>query len=469
MRIKQQELKDQFSKAEENFNYCWDLLVDLKESNIKDNDFAIRIISFQDKLVETIFALHKTRERIIAEEKLTIYNKSSYNFQWFEKRLKLLSIYKKGIDQVVNIGKALGDAYAYFFYQNDLHLLEEHLSHQKIVNSAAGIGERGEMEFLKQKKHIDGRLTLYHGITNILRYGDFSFVDLKAHKIIELGELKTKLLDENSIQLSLTLLRHNRIKISEKTTLLSKEDFSDSRKGRQMMGLIKFIENTQKKNDDISVRLQNKYYFEEINNLFKETRVNRTKTVQVSPGLAFAASRFSKSSLFKKIFFRDPSPVISKDENGIPDTVKRLMKTNSTANSIVVGQLLYNPDFADKNTPGTVPLFWYPLNLSLLRKLYFIESYIFSFFNPIHLIEEIQDLGFWVDSKYSNKKKATTEKSGIERFDLFVSYIVNFLQTESFVLDTINEIQKFPFDKKARKVLVKPQQHFQTHHGKPSS
>ena len=52
------------------------------------------------------------------------------------------------------------------------------------------VGERGELEFVKNIKHLEGNLTLFHGITNMLRHGDFSFVDLQRLRITEIGELK---------------------------------------------------------------------------------------------------------------------------------------------------------------------------------------------------------------------------------------------------------------------------------------
>lgn len=465
IRIKQKTIKFEFQNAEMNFKYCWDVLCDLKLSTTEGNEFGNRMIAFQEKLAESIFKLHKLREDIIKEEKYTIQNKSRYKFNWFKERLKLLSIYKKGIDNTVNIAKSLGDAFAYFFYQFDTNLLEEHLSHQRIINSTAGIGELGELEFLKQIKHIEGRLTLYHGITNILRYGDFSFFDFLKFQIVELGELKTKKIDDGTIELNLTLLRHSRIKSCELSkSNLNDEDLKKNRRGRQKLEMINFLKRAKETKNAIGVDLTNNYYFNEINDLFKSTKNRKTVTTQVSDGLAFSGSKFERSSLYNKIFVRNPAEVINKHTEEFVNSIKKLMSSTSNNNGLIIGQLLYNPDFTDKNTPGTVPLFWYPLNLTLLKKLYFLEFYVFSFFNPAHLIETIQKQGFFIESKYAKKKKPTDEKYMIQRFDLFISYINNFLQTESFVIDTINKIQNYNWDIKPNQVLVKPQQHFPTHH-----
>jgi hypothetical protein len=463
MRISEKIIKRGFAKAEQTFDYCWNVLHDLKRMSIKEKDFTDRFIKFQERLAETILMLHEIREEIIVEEKSRVQNKSKYNFKWFKQRMKDLSIYKSGIDKIVNIAKALGDAYAYFFYQFDLDWLEEHLSHQRVINSAAGIGEKGEVEFLKKIKQIDGQFVIYHGITNILRYGDFSFIDLKQFKVVQIGELKTKKIDDNTLQLSLSLLKHKRIKVTNHTPFLKDSDLKKNRRGRQMLGIIKFLENTKKTERNINVNVTTEFYFKDMNLLYKNTKTNSTKTRQVSKGLAFSASKFGKSSLFNKIFLRNPTSVVTKETSQIQGTVIKLMKPESKNNSCIINQMLYDWDFSDKSAPGTVPIFWYPLNIELLRKLYFVEYYIIALFNPAYLIEDVQDLGFIVESKYCANTNMAEPKYFIQRFDRFISYITDHLQTESFVIDCIKEIQKHPEKEKVTTFLVKPQQRIRLH------
>lgn len=198
MRITRKIIEKAFLEAETNIEFCWEFLVDLKEFNVEDNDWANRLISFQDKLATTIFNLQSIRDSILLEEKGYVKNKKKYKIEWFKSKLRLLASFRDGIDNVVSLTKLLGDSYAYFFYQHDLELLSEHLSHQIVINHNAGIGERGELEFIKKIKHLEGHFTLFHGITNILRYGDFSFVNLKKLKVEKIGELKTSKVDDKS-------------------------------------------------------------------------------------------------------------------------------------------------------------------------------------------------------------------------------------------------------------------------------
>ena len=60
---------------------------------------------------------------------------------------------------------------------------------------------------IKNIKHIEGHFTLFHDITNTLRYGDFSFINLKTLKVEKIGELKTKKVDSQTLDLSLTFFK----------------------------------------------------------------------------------------------------------------------------------------------------------------------------------------------------------------------------------------------------------------------
>lgn len=457
MRILKKDIKAEVLKAQKGLDFCWNVLGEFKNAKDVNADLLSRFPRFQEVLAETIFNLHAMREKIVKEEKLLISKKKRYSPEWFKGRLRLLAAYKNRLDSIVNIGKALGDAYAYFFYQFDLPWLEEHLSHPPIINQTAGIGEKGELELIRNVKQLDGLFTLHHGITNILRYGDFSFVDLKQLRVVQIGELKTKKGDENTLELNLTVIRHTRIKVTEKTVFRDDSSLPKNRRGRQIKGIIDFLENIKKKNSDPDLKIYNDHYFEEINSIYKQTKTNCTKIQKVSSGLAFSASRFAKAGLFHKLFVRNQTSVVTREAESIQNTAMALMRKESKYNSLIYTQLLYNPDTSVKVFRGIVPLFWCPLNLQLLQKLYFLEFYMVVMFNPTHLIEQLQDMGFRVDSKYPRKEtpKATHV---IQYFDLFITYIVDFLLTESFVVDCINEFKKLPEDQQVNAIRIKMQQ-----------
>src|SRR5690606_29219900 len=100
--ITRQFIKEEFSKAESNLEYCWQVLVDLKTFSFKDNDFGQRFGMFQDKLATTIFSLQSVRDKIILEEKGTVRQKGKYKHGWFLAKVRRLAEFKEGIDRVVS-------------------------------------------------------------------------------------------------------------------------------------------------------------------------------------------------------------------------------------------------------------------------------------------------------------------------------------------------------------------------------
>ncbi len=456
-------IQAEFKLAEESLEFCWNFLSDLKTLSYKENKFVDRLLKFQETLATTIFRLQTVRNNIIAEEKHYIKNKSNYNYAWFKAKMKLLSNFKKGIDSVVNMSKSFGDVFAYFFYQFDQELLAKHLNHRRIINDSADIGKRGELEFIKNIKHIEGHFTLFHDITNTLRYGDFSFINLKTLKVEKVGELKTKKVDSQTLNLSLIYFK--REDIDKKDKPLKNPELEKTRNGRQILGMANLLFDEKAENDK-KKELVNPTYSKEVEKLLISSKINQSKYIQVSEGLAFISLKSRKTSLYNNIFHKDFTKYGVNE--GFMDiyveAVKNLIKKDSKNNGIIIGQLLYNQDLTDKNIPGTIPLFWHPINNNVLKQMYFLNSIVISLFNPIHLIEEIEKLGYFVDSKYSNKKREYTKPTkGIDRFDLFISYIINFLMTETFVIESIQQIENEygkGINGQNAKILIKPQQKF---------
>lgn len=456
-------IRSEFKLAEKSLEFCWEFLSDLKALSYQDNNFVERLLKFQETLATTIFRLQSVRNNIIADEKFYIKKKGSYNYDWFRAKMRLLSNFKKGIDSVVNMSKSFGDAFAYFFYQFDEELLSKHLNHQRIINNSAYIGKRGELEFIKNIKHIEGHFTLFHDITNTLRYGDFSFINLKTLKVEKIGELKTKKVDSQTLDLSLTFFKRD--DVDKKTKPLENPELKKTREGRQILGIANLLFNKKGENDR-SENIESPTYSKEIERLLKSSRVNQNKYIQVSDGLVFVSLKSRKTSLFNNIFQKDLTKYGVSDnfKDIYVEAAKKIVKRESKNNGIIIGQLLYNPDMTDKNTPGTVPLFWHPIDGNLLKQIYFLNTIVVSLFNPVHLIEEIEKLGYFVDSKYSDKTKEIIKPTkGIDRFDLFISYIINFLMAESFVIKSIQEVEK-EFGKgingQSAQILIKPQQKF---------
>jgi hypothetical protein len=217
MAVNIKKIKSVFDQSENSFLKCYDTLEKLKGLKTADSQVATDLITFQERLALALFEFQKLRNQITTEMQGLVSRKERLSKQWFTGRMKRLAGYAEGIDSAINIGKAIGDAFAWHFYRSNLDLLINQYGHRRIPGFVFGTGGAGEMAFLTAQKHLDQKLTIYHGTTNILRYGDFSFYDLMTHEISEIGELKTKKVDDKTLELSLTL-------IATKTTKQPKEN-----------------------------------------------------------------------------------------------------------------------------------------------------------------------------------------------------------------------------------------------------
>ncbi|ATP56248.1 hypothetical protein CPT03_07080 [Pedobacter ginsengisoli] len=457
MSITSKIIRSEFKKAEEAYEFCWDVLITMKTRNMGKGS-AVRLMAFQDKLATAIFELQRVRDMIILEEKAYVKNKSRYQFEWFKNKLQTLSKYKKAIDRMVNIAKDLGDAFAHFFYQFEHDLLNEHLSHEVVINHTSGLGELGELAFVKNIKHLNKEFPIYHGITNILRYGDFSFVDLRTLKISRIGELKTKQVDEKKLNGMLYIIDREKVNQKEAKQRLMEERPKDRRE-RQILGISKFL-SIEDKDPKIDGTIVNESYAIKIGELIDECPINGQLSKQLSPGLAFLCFRFKKASLFHKLLNREIDEVERELEKMFTTIVTKLVKSEEKRNSLIIGQLLHVDKKFDPCIPGTIPLFWTNMENKALKKIYFKDSHLISLFNPVHLILDVEKMGFQVDSKYSHPPVRTPDKlfAVVQRFDLFIGYIIRHLMTEEFVLDFIREIQKSPYWGTNAKISMKPQQ-----------
>lgn len=170
---------------------CWRTLAAMKDEPY-DERYAYELIDFQSVLAPAIFRLNDSYVLLAQAKKLAVSRKRQVNAEWFRTRMRSIAKYQHAIKTVISIAKALGDSFAWIFYQRERELITRHLERERLDHTPPGIGGRGELEFIKQVKHIDGQLVLFHGITTFLRLGDISLIDLGTRTVTALGELKTK-------------------------------------------------------------------------------------------------------------------------------------------------------------------------------------------------------------------------------------------------------------------------------------
>ncbi len=324
-------IKKVFAESEEIFEFCWKTLAGLKGKSDTNKELVTDLIIFQEKLAECLFSLQKLRNEISTKKRDLIKRKADLNKDWFAKTMKRYSYFTKGIDHVINMGKALGDAFAFFFYRGNLDLLEKQHFHKRITGFVAGTGGIGELEFVRKQKHLNGYLTIYHGITNILRYGDFSFYDLRAHEIVEIAELKTKKMDDQgNYELNLTIIGVKTQKkpageVSSKIKLKNGMDPATAEKLKRQVEAIIDILKPKKNETKLSTNLNGTFYFSELAELYKVSGAIEPKILQFSEGVLMVGVRFRKASLMTKVFNRKLRRLTSLIPERVVDSLKKLI------------------------------------------------------------------------------------------------------------------------------------------------
>lgn len=224
-----------------------------------------------------------------------------------------------------------------------------------------------------------------------------------------------------------------------------------------MVNLLK----SEKNKNDIDEKLNILSYSESVDRMLSQSTIKKSNSIKVSEGLAFLCVKQKKCSLFHRTFGRklNKENMDKKCLNEFVNISKSLVSKNSQNNALILGSLIYESDLSDKNTPGTVPIFWHKISIDNLKRLYFLDSYVLSVFNPAYLIDEVKDMGFNIESNYSsNSQKGKKTVKTLEHFDLFISYITNFLMEESFVIQSLKTIEKSIKKGGNSKIKIKIQQ-----------
>lgn len=447
-------------KAEKVFESSWNVLIKMKRQNLNGEE-TISLIKFQSHLANILFSIEKCRNKIIQEEKRLVKNKNCYKNKWFVQRLKSLGNCKKSLELVTSIGKAIGDSFAYWFYRWDLELLEEHKKHQIIKNFPTGIGGIGEIEFTEKIKHLDNKLVIYHGTTNILRIGDISLFDLETLQIVALGELKTKKIGKNRISIDLILTSPKTRDVFEVKNIRKAEPidyFDNARLERQLKAISKALNIYNPVKDDkrlnIKKDLLDKFNTKEIEELYGISNRKKLSSIKVSNGLIFTGIKNNSKSFINKFLVDRKYSTTEDDNDQIIEVVKQTIKDKSSNNGIILNELLYNKNNEIFSASGAAPLFWLPVVDHILKDIYFKSFFVVILFNPVHLIDKLIEKGIHLKSKYYHSDESfKPDKKGqirVERFDSFIPYITHHLQTEKSIIETIEVVQNEIKEKKIK-------------------
>ncbi len=445
-------VKKAIDDAEKQYLRCWVYLSFFKNRKKTDELFKA-ITEFQPTLAKALFKLSNDYQNIHKEKKRIIGNKDKYNELWFRQRLKKLSEYQKLIKEVIGIGKSLGDAYAWFFYNKERNYLNEHLTHQKIFHMPPGIGGIGELEFIKNTKVFENNLVIYHGITNILRIGDISLISLKNFKLSAIGEIKTKKISENRLNISVHFL--GPIKTINDFSFSSKPNNNASQKKndlpenmrqrleRQIKGMASSFGNSSKKPIE-EKKIIDKTYSPELRKLYTKVKTNSITYHKAGDGLLFIAFKYKIKNLSSKLF-NDSKQGATKKLTNLMEETNNIIDPSTNRNDLKLCSLHYDINSEANILPGTVPIFWWPIELHLLKSIYFQNVVICTVFNSLYLFRKLERIGLhieWVEkkNKYIVSKKIGERIMQFEYFDYFRRLISEYLFTEDAVAKMLEEV-----------------------------
>lgn len=455
-------VRDVLDLTYQTYDKCWNTLIKFEGSKL-DQDFYPELMSFQPMLCRGMLKLEKIFRSISQEKRRLIIRKKSLSIKWFKQRMKNLSDYQKAIEQCIWIGKSLGDAFVWIFYENERTLLAEHRKHKEICHLPVGIGGIGELAFITQVKKLGDCLIIYHGITTILRHGDISLFDLKQKKIVAIGDLKSEQDGEGVAKVRFVcagLTPKDVDKINRSFQKSSVEVPNSTKKIDLIADLPSLIrEHLTHQLKQISSALEEreqgpyfksaravKDHINELNLLYANLKTSKFVYQAASPSLLLLAYKYRKQSFSSKLLGKsriDFPAKLKKIESGISS----IIDPSLTDSLLYYGMFYYTKKGTVLNLPGTVPLFWWPLDKEFVREIVFQEVFVFTFFNPRHFLIKLEANGFTVEhDEGKNIFKVSKDINGImhvmDPFNDYFRLIMNKLLSEDAVIDILNEVYR---------------------------
>jgi len=431
--------------SESTFKTCLDNLDQIKNIRLnKRPDLAASgMLNFQILLARRLYAIEEQYR--ITKKEFRILNKRRQflSTSYFKKRSTNLTNYLDALNQCIRIGKEIGDCFAWFFYHRDQDLLDEHLKNENDAHPTFGFGGKAEIEFLTRGAKIgDNYFTLYHGVTNYLRNGDFTIINLKTLRVNEIVELKSKRIHENCMELRLFSIGKNKsfidslssgVKVDTEKNL--DNEVYIERLEKQMNRISETIKHQKLEKDDKPLLWGSNYLYDLESKLISLT-ANQFHNFRVGKG--HVCTYYKSTKKLSSILLNGYSVTNTKMEE-----IHRMMNEIQTElkelNHSLVSTTLYHTN--NYIMPGTMPMYWHRINSKIIHDLYLQKSILNTIYNPAHFLKKLIEIGFTYETKGKNliiKKEIGSRTMVLKRYMFFVDLI----SMKLFKEDTIAEMLK---------------------------
>jgi hypothetical protein len=448
-------LKEFSFEVEKELLSIWDTLEKIKTK--RPNEFEPdEMINFQYRLIKVLNDVSRYYDTLSNTRKALEKHKKKIGFKEFLKQKKEVSQLIDFINFLLVVIRSLGDAYVFLFYSLDREYLNTHLTQpsQSLI-LPRGIGGIGEMEFVKNFKILDGNIVLFHGITNILRIGDFTLFSMKTAKVTAVGELKSGKPDKSTLNLNLTIIGpKQRVKQFEKKQNTEEAEKQDSpfnlpnkeRYEKQIKAMADSFDYLNKKPSTIpkeNTRLFSKPKWDIMAELSLVPVEKKIALYQVDRGLILGRYSYKGDTMFDR--FMNYSYHINDDEKNEVTEYAMKMFSPGIDFTLAFGQVHFSEKLRIQSALGSKPTFWNPIKMDVLKKIYFGESIYFTMYNVGYLIDEMKKKGY--NYGYSESHKLTGFKRKEPEMHYFVSgvpyfvdMITHYLQDESVVIEAIEKV-----------------------------
>ena len=444
------QVRASIDSAEKSFGECWRTLLAMKGLVKLEGR---ELFAFQPALATALFQLDDTYRGLIEVRKALIQNKVSYSEVRFAHRMRALDEDLKGLRTAVDVGRSLGDAFAWAFYKHDQPLLEQHFSQPLNPHTPGGIGGKGELEFIRQARPV-GFFVLYHGITTFLRIGDVSFYDLETRRISSLAELKSTPVGPGH----LTVRVHIIGAMGKKTPFVDPNGSipvkESPRAGNQKFEerlkkqLTRLAEVVRPKGTSGKADLLDAYHLDELSSFGHELSASGLTYQRVGRGLLLAGiCAYRGKFLSRRIFSRTSEKSVLKRMRKITQRVLEITDAALPDNCLLFSAL-------DNSVRlGWPPLFWFPCDRNFLEGLYFARTLVYTLYNPAHLFKRLREQGYEVKAGQSKTgaptfevtKKMPKGAARLEHFDFFLQLIQQRFMKEERISEIIeNSLRQLP-------------------------
>jgi hypothetical protein len=438
-----------FDRAEEAYKFCWRVLTALRGAT-DSPDLVSGLLNFQTTLATAVFDLNNICLALEKERKALVRRKNELPHPRFLAGVKRLGRLQEATRDAVDLGKALGDAFAWFFYHKEHAALKQHREHEAITELPTGIGAAGELEFIKNTRVINGHLVLYHAITNILRNGDVSFIDLKDFTLAGLGELKTHCPASGELRVTIhcTSRKHPSLIFNlpecpnPPPPRPQLEPKRDARLKRQLQAMSQSLGNKPK---DGHFNLEEVSYLPALDRIGVALKTSPDAYEQCGEGLLLAGYQVNDlQSLFGRLVRRKKDmkdrvhrvggyvlPLVDKSQSGSPDN----------ANQISIDTL------RPLQPVGAVPLLWWPIATDLAERIYFEDVVVVTIFNPAHVVRRLRELGFDVKRVGKSGRHEVAKRIGnaelvVGGLERYTTLVQGQLWSEDLVVRVLSRIDE---------------------------